>query len=88
MEYVRNISNDVQVLRSIWFGKIEGDTHKERLESLGGSTGPKRMFVSCLFPLLLVQPFVLVVSRYSPSEHCIFEASCAVFDFEPGLLHG
>lgn len=36
MEFFRNVCNDVQVLRSIWFGKITGDTHKERLESFYG----------------------------------------------------
>jgi hypothetical protein len=36
MEIVRNLCNDVQVLKSIWFGKITGCTHKERLESFYG----------------------------------------------------
>jgi len=36
MDFFRNVCNDVQVLRSIWFGKITGDTHKERLESFYG----------------------------------------------------
>lgn len=36
METVRNLCNDVQVLKSIWFGKITGSTHKERLESFYG----------------------------------------------------
>lgn len=36
MEFVRNVCNDVQVLKSIWFGKITGSTHKERLESFYG----------------------------------------------------
>jgi betaine lipid synthase len=36
MELARNLCNDVQVLKSIWFGKITGSTHKERLESFYG----------------------------------------------------
>ncbi|KAG0606777.1 hypothetical protein M758_9G166600 [Ceratodon purpureus] len=36
MEVVKNLCNDAQVLKSIWFGKITGSTHKERLESFYG----------------------------------------------------
>ncbi|CAK9216840.1 unnamed protein product [Sphagnum jensenii] len=36
MEYVRNVCSDIQVLRTMWFSKIAGDTHKERLECFYG----------------------------------------------------
>jgi hypothetical protein len=32
-QLVRNVLSDLQVLKSIWFAKIQGESHKERLES-------------------------------------------------------
>ncbi|CAM6086062.1 unnamed protein product [Calypogeia fissa] len=32
-QLVRNLLGDLQVLKTIWFAKIQGDSHKERLES-------------------------------------------------------
>ena len=31
-----NVKNDLQVLKSIWFNKVSGDDHAERLESFYG----------------------------------------------------
>ncbi|BBN19278.1 hypothetical protein MPTK1_8g09310 [Marchantia polymorpha subsp. ruderalis] len=36
MDLVNNIVNDLQVLKTIWFSKISGDSHKERLENFYG----------------------------------------------------
>lgn len=36
MEFLRGIRDDMLVLKTIWFSKISGDTHKARLESFYG----------------------------------------------------
>ena len=57
METIRNLCNDVQVLKSIWFGTITGSTHKERLESFYGPQAHVCEFFSHL--LILLQGFCL-----------------------------
>ena len=54
MEFFRNVCNDVQVLRSIWFGKITGDTHKERLESFYGPQAHVCKYFLASLPLAFV----------------------------------
>jgi hypothetical protein len=51
MEYVRNVCSDIQVLRTMWFSKIAGDTHKERLECFYGPQAHacKLCFVICFY---------------------------------------
>ncbi|KAL3676838.1 hypothetical protein R1sor_026786 [Riccia sorocarpa] len=36
MDLVKNLVDDLQVLKTIWFSKITGDSHKERLENFYG----------------------------------------------------
>ena len=50
MEVVKNLCNDAQVLKSIWFGKITGSTHKERLESFYGPQAHVCKFAFSVWP--------------------------------------